>query len=221
MGQQEGWAVLAPRQLCPISCESAARALCLMEATHTRKHSRVLAMQTQLPLLCVCVSVCTCACLFVCSTCGSQMLMSSITSPPCFSAVSPNLNVLAGLAVNLQDMPSVPPDSLATTMAFTWVLKKLNSATMLSQQAFYTHWPSLSLFSNLLTYFCVHVHDVYMWGNAMMYAWRSADSLVESLPFLPLSRFWESNSVYGLAQQAPLLTEPSCWPSPHFLKNNW
>lgn len=113
MGQQEGWAVLTPGQLCPISCESAARALCLMKATHTRKHSRVLAMQTQLPLLCVCVCVCVrmCMCIHVCSTCGSQMLMSSITSSPGFLAVSPNFNVLAGLAANIQDLPSVPPDS--------------------------------------------------------------------------------------------------------------
>lgn len=77
MGQQEGWAVLAPGQLCPTSCASAARVLCLMEATHTRKHSRVLAMQTQLPSLYVhmCMSI------HLCRTRGSQMLMSSITSP--------------------------------------------------------------------------------------------------------------------------------------------
>lgn len=37
--------------------------------------------------------------------------MSSITSSLGFLAVSPNFNVLAGLAANIQDLPFVPPDS--------------------------------------------------------------------------------------------------------------
>lgn len=179
-----------------------------MEATHTRKHSRVLAMQTQLPSLYVhmCMSI------HLCRTRGSQMLMSSITSPltsMCWLGwQSTSRTCLLSL---------LTPESLATMCG----LYVGAGEAELSHHAFTAsvlYLLALSFIIFPFTYsflLCVHVHDTYM------YAWRSEDSLVESLPFLPLSRFWESNSVSGLAQQVPLLTEPSCWASPRFLINNW
>lgn len=177
MGQQEGWADLAPGQLCPTSCASAARALCLMEATHTRKHSCVLAMQTQLPSLCACICVHMCMSIHLCSTCGSQMLMSSITSP---------LTLMCWLGWQSTSrtclLSLLTPESLAIMCGLYVGAGEAEPACFHSKHFI----PTGPLIIFQFTYsflLCVHVHDAYM------YAWRSEDGLVESLPFLPLSRF--------------------------------